>query len=221
MSKAIFPALLACVLWSGTSLAEKVLDQQAVEALFQEKLISYQDLIAENKIEELQAAVKDFTHDETLILFEFSLQMPDQAPLPAQKAYFNREPFIALLKNAKSLEPDSFKIKYELEKFQPQFGGGSAIIHDSGTAQGRLNENFSGDSYDFKVTQKCRNTITADAKTMFKVDSIYCRMDIEYEPVYKIIKSVDHIQEVALEKPEIGDIISELEEKKRKESETE
>lgn len=221
MKKTAFLIALICASWPAMAKKDLVLDKNDVERLFQEKLVSYQDLIAAQDIDGLQAAIKNFTHDETIILFEFSLSMPDMEPLPAQKAYFNRDPFINLLKNAQSLEQGSFELTYNLEEFQPQYGGGSAIIHDTGTAKGRLNESFSGDTYDFNVSQKCRNTISADAETMFKVDSIYCRMNIEYELVQKSIEPVENLQEASLEKPEIGDIISELEEKKRKASEIE
>ena len=193
----------------------EILDKAAVEQLFQNKLISYQGMISENKIEELQQAVREFTHDETIVLFEFTLNLPDQAPLPAQRAYFNRDPFIQLLKNAESLDKDSFEISYQLDDFKPQYGGGSAIIRDSGTARGKMIEPFSGDEYKFNVSQECRNTISADAKTTFKVDSIYCRMNIEYEPAQKTIISVDGSPVKELEKPPIADIISDIENKKK------
>ena len=221
MNKINLFIVVFCVLCSASSAAsELILHKKDVERLFQEKLVSYQELISKHDISALQSAVKDFMHEETIILFEFSLKMPGMEALPAQKAYFNRDPFINLLKNANSLEPGSFELTYKLNDFQPQYGGGAAIIQDSGTAKGRLNETFSGDAYDFNVSQKCRNTISADAKTMFKVDSIYCRMEIEYQPVRDNVSPSDGVQEAALEKPVIGDIISELEEKKRKTSET-
>ena len=209
--------LMVMVFLSVPVKAEKILDQNAVEKVFREKLISYQELISNNKIKELQEAVKEFTHEDTIILFEFALSLPGGKALPAQKAYFNRDPFIDLLKNASSLEPGSFKISYSLEEFSPQYGGKTAIIRDSGTAKGRLNESFSDNSYEFEVAQKCRNTISADAVTIFKVDSIYCRMDITYNPLNKSLLEGAG-QEIALEKPAINDIISEIEEKKRKKS---
>ena len=209
-------ALITSVVPLSTQAAKpEILDKAAVEQLFQNKLISYQGMISENKIEELQQAVREFTHDETIVLFEFTLNLPDQAPLPAQRAYFNRDPFIQLLKNAESLDKDSFEISYQLDDFKPQYGGGSAIIRDSGTARGKMIEPFSGDEYKFNVSQECRNTISADATTTFKVDSIYCRMNIEYEPAQKTIISVDGSPVKELEKPPIADIISDIENKKK------
>ena len=206
------------VLFSAFSVqAKDILYKKDVESLFQEKLISYQDMIAEGEIKNLQEAVKDFTHEETIILFEFTLKPQDLPEMPVQRAYFNRDPFINLLRNAGSLKEDSFELTYQLDKFQPQYGGGSAIIYDSGTAKGQITEAFSGNDYLFSMTQECRNTISADAETMFKVDSIYCRMDVEYEPVQEAIISVDGADKV-LEKPPIDDIISDIEEKKQQET---
>ncbi len=161
----------------------EILDKTKVESLFQKKLGFFQQLISENRIDDLQAAVKEFTKDDTLILLEFSLKMPGQEALPAKKAYFNRDPFIMLMKNATYLDKESFEISYTLDKFQPQYGGSAAIIFDRAEAKGQLTEAFSGELYQFNMSQKCRNTISADIDTTFKVDSVYCRMEIDYSPV--------------------------------------
>ncbi len=194
---------------------QNILNKQAVENAFRKKLISYQDMIAEERIDELQQAVRDLTHDKTIVLFEFSLKLPDDEPTAAQRAYFNRDPFIDLLKNAKILDKKSFKISYQLDEFKPQYGGGTAIIRDSGTARGKIKEPFSGNEYAFDMSQKCRNTISADAETTFKIDSIYCRMNVEYKPVSKhSISVVENAPVKELEKPPIADIISDIENKK-------
>ncbi|MCB9963333.1 MAG: hypothetical protein H6855_04840 [Rhodospirillales bacterium] len=190
--------------------ARDVLNRKDVERIFQDKLKTYQGLIAEGRISDLKEAVRDLTHKDTIILLEFDLQLPNVAALPPQKAYFNRDPFVDLIGNAGALDKNSFSMTYHLDKFSPQYGGGSAILFDSGTARGRMTEPYSGQAYDFTVTQKCRNTISADAVSSFKIDSIYCRMQIQYMPDQSTILAKDGGHAKALEKPAIADIMSDL-----------
>jgi hypothetical protein len=211
----VFSVLVILAGFYSLSYAQEpeILDRRGVEKYFQMKLDHMRVLIREGKVEALKAAVADLSGSELIALFEFNLKMPNITGLPPQKAYFNREPFIALFGNSSLLNKDNFEMSYKLDKFQPQYGGASAILFDSGTASGELNEPFSGETYRFSLIQTCRNTISADAQTVFKVDSIYCRMDIDYTPLNKDAKEAEGIEGKPIEKPPIADIISDIEHK--------
>ena len=129
----------------------------------------------------LKQQITALTNEKTIFLFEFTSQISG-VDFPQQRAYFDRDPFIALLDYTTNLHGENLEHTYKITKFLPQYGNKEVIIEDEGTASGMFSEPFLKKDVKFNVKQNCRNTISAGDETYFQIDSVYCRMHIEYAP---------------------------------------
>jgi hypothetical protein len=160
---------------------EFVMDQKRLEELINKEFSTMREHLIAKDTAGLKQQIAALTHDKTIFLFEFTSTISG-VDFPQQRAYFDRDPFIALLDYTTNLSGEDLEHTYKITKFMPQYGNKEVIIIDEGTASGMFSEPFLKKDVQFHVKQNCRNTVSADSETYFKIDSVYCRMHIEYAP---------------------------------------
>ncbi len=160
---------------------EFVMDQKKLEELINKEFRTMREHLIAKDTAALKQQISALTHDKTIFLFEFTSTISG-VDFPQQRAYFDRDPFIALLDYTTNLSGEDLQHTYKITKFMPQYGNKEVIIIDEGTASGIFSEPFMQKEVEFHVKQNCRNTVSADTETYFKIDSVYCRMHIEYAP---------------------------------------
>ena len=175
------------VIFPGQAQSEEaLLEQKQLQEKLDKEFKTIQKHLKNEDITSLKKQIDALTHDKTIFLFEFTSNVSG-VDFPQQRAYFDRTPFIDLLDYTSNLDGKSLKYDYKITKYLPQYGKRHAIIEDESTATGRFSEPFLKKDFDFRVKQNCRNTISANQSTYFQIDSVYCRMHIEY--AFKLDKS--------------------------------
>ena len=177
-------AAAACVLLNlpivgvAPAMAEPVMDRAEIQSHVQDLLGEMHGFFAQGDINDLRERLKDYTHDKTVMLFQYQVDLAETGPGPRRNAHFNRDPFLDMLSYASMLSSEHLKYEYELKEFQPLANEKAAILKDESMVFGRYIEPITGLALDFTLTQTCRHTITAYDGPPFRFDSIHCRADI-------------------------------------------